>query len=67
LLTGLQWFQNKSFITNIRLSGLSLTASLKAAQLAATLTLYQSQINGVATRLLIQSALQRYNLGSTAS
>ncbi|ETN37525.1 uncharacterized protein HMPREF1541_07147 [Cyphellophora europaea CBS 101466] len=61
------WFQNKAFITDIRLSGLSLTASLKAAQIASTLTLYESQIHAVATRLLIQSALQRYNAGSNVS
>jgi hypothetical protein len=64
----LQWFQNYNFITNIRLSGLTLTASLKAAQLSSTILLYQSQVQSVATRVLIQSALARFNNGSmTAS
>ena len=57
------WFQNYNFITNIRLSGLSLTASLKAAQVSSTLLLYQSQCQAVTTRVLVQSALSRYNHG----
>lgn len=47
-----------------RLSGLSLTASLKAAQLSSTLLLYESQVKLVTTRLLLQSALGRYNAGT---
>ncbi|EXJ76836.1 hypothetical protein A1O3_10481 [Capronia epimyces CBS 606.96] len=58
------WFQNYNFIISIRLSGLSLTASLKAAQLANTLLLYTSQVESVSTRVLVQSALSRYNAGN---
>lgn len=47
-----------------RLSGLALTASLKAAQIASTLLLFESQVKLVTTRLLIQSALGRYNSGT---
>jgi osomolarity two-component system, sensor histidine kinase SLN1 len=61
------WFQNYSFITTIRLSGLSLTASLKAAQVSSTLLLYQSQCLAMTTRVLIQSALGRYNQGTFSS
>lgn len=59
-----QWFTSRDFIVNIRLSNLSLTASLKAAQLSATILVYDSQARAVATRILIQSALQRYNNGT---
>jgi osomolarity two-component system, sensor histidine kinase SLN1 len=58
------WFQNYNFITNIRLSGLSLAASLKAAQISSALLLLDSQARLVSTRLLIQSALGRYNNGN---
>jgi osomolarity two-component system sensor histidine kinase SLN1 len=47
-----------------RLSGLSLTASLKATQLSSTLLLYESQVKSTSTRLLVQSALQRYAQGN---
>lgn len=60
-----QWFQNFNFISNIRLSGLSLTASLKAIQVSSTLMLYQSQCQAVTTRVLIQSALLRYIQGTS--
>ncbi|EXJ66487.1 uncharacterized protein A1O5_10156 [Cladophialophora psammophila CBS 110553] len=61
------WFQNYNFITSIRLSGLSLTASLKAAQFTSALLLYDSQARLISTRLLIQSALGRYNSGNTSN
>ncbi|KIW19355.1 hypothetical protein PV08_03650 [Exophiala spinifera] len=60
------WFQNYNFIKSIRLSGLSLTASLKAAQISNSLVLYQSQVNAVSTRILIQSAFGRYYNGNTS-
>ncbi|KAL9115702.1 MAG: hypothetical protein Q9227_000070 [Pyrenula ochraceoflavens] len=44
-----------------RLSGLSLSASLKAAQLSDNLILIQTSIEAISTRILIQSALSRYN------
>ncbi len=61
------WFQNYNFIKNIRLSGLSLTASLKAAQISSALLLYESQVTSVSTRVLIQSALGRYYAGNTSA
>ncbi|KIX04550.1 uncharacterized protein Z518_05420 [Rhinocladiella mackenziei CBS 650.93] len=63
-----QWFQNYNFVINMRLlSGLSLTASLKAAQLSSTLLLYESQVRSVSTRIVLQNALGRYNRGNTSS
>ncbi|KAJ9605644.1 Histidine kinase osmosensor [Cladophialophora chaetospira] len=61
------WFQNYNFITSIRLSGLSLAASLKAAQIASALLLLDSQSRLVSTRLLVQSALSRYNSGNNTN
>lgn len=46
-----------------RLSSLSLTASLYASQLRADLVLMQSSVLAVATRVIVQNALQRYNDG----
>jgi osomolarity two-component system sensor histidine kinase SLN1 len=55
-----QWINNYRFVVNIRSSGLTLTASLKAAQVSANLLLLQSAVQTVSTRLLIQNALRRY-------
>ena len=57
------WTQNHGFIINIRLSALSLTASLKSAQVSASLLLFQTSVQSISTRIMIQSALQRYNNG----
>ncbi|KAI9789905.1 MAG: Histidine kinase [Peltula sp. TS41687] len=54
------WINNSSFVVTIRSSGLALTASLKAAQVAASLLLLQSTVETVSTRVLIQNALRRY-------
>ena len=48
----------------IRLSSLSLTASLKAAQLASSLVLLQSSVTAISTRVLVQNTLLRYNQGN---
>jgi osomolarity two-component system, sensor histidine kinase SLN1 len=57
------WTQSHGFIINIRLSALSLTASLKSAQISAALLLFQTSVQSISTRIMIQSALQRYNNG----
>ncbi|KAK3115927.1 Histidine kinase osmosensor [Teratosphaeriaceae sp. CCFEE 6253] len=54
------WISNHNFVLAIRSSRLSLTASLKAAQLASNLNLMQTSANFITTRVLIQSALMRY-------
>jgi osomolarity two-component system sensor histidine kinase SLN1 len=58
------WFQNYSFIMDIRLSQLSLTASLKAAQIAANILLFESLVASISTRVLIQHALARFSNGN---
>lgn len=54
------WTQNRDFIIDIRLSALSLTASLKSAQISASLLLFQTSVQSITTRVMIQTALQRY-------
>ena len=44
-----------------RLSSLSLTASLYSEQLVSNLVLLESSVQAIATRVLVQNALQRYN------
>ncbi|KAK5109911.1 hypothetical protein LTR62_006400 [Meristemomyces frigidus] len=61
------WISNHNFVLGIRSSRLSLTAALKAAQLASNLNLMQTSSNFVATRILIQDALQRYNDGNNSA
>ncbi|KAF2758626.1 hypothetical protein EJ05DRAFT_485729 [Pseudovirgaria hyperparasitica] len=58
------WITTRNFVLELRATRLSLTASLKAAQLTSNLALMQSQVRSAASRLVIQSALQRYNNGN---
>ncbi|KAI9776094.1 MAG: Histidine kinase [Geoglossum umbratile] len=55
------WVNSYDFIVSIRSSRLSLMASLKAAQLASNLLLLQTTVTTIASRILLQNALQRYN------
>ena len=55
------WISNHVFVLSICSSRLSLTASLKAAQLASNLDLMQTTASFLTTRIIIQFALQRYN------
>lgn len=48
----------------IRLSSLSLTASLKAAQLSSILLLIQSSVQASSTRVVVQNVLLQYNQGN---
>lgn len=54
------WVTNHAFVLSVRSSRLSLTASLKAAQLASNLDIMETSANFVASRVLIQNALMRY-------
>ncbi|KAF2713705.1 hypothetical protein K504DRAFT_144615 [Pleomassaria siparia CBS 279.74] len=60
------WVTNHNFVLSIRATRLSLTASLKSAQIASNLLLMQYTVRQTANRLAIQSALQRYNDGNTS-
>ncbi|KAF2789147.1 hypothetical protein K505DRAFT_352768 [Melanomma pulvis-pyrius CBS 109.77] len=58
------WVTNHSFVLSIRATRLTLTASLKSAQISSNLLLMQYTVRQTANRLAIQSALQRYNAGN---
>ena len=56
------WISNHEFVLSICKARLALTASLKAAQLASNLDLMQTTATFLTTRVIVQAALQRYNL-----
>jgi osomolarity two-component system sensor histidine kinase SLN1 len=56
-----------AFVLDIRSTRLSLTASLKSAQLASNLNLMQILVSQAANRLSPQAALERYYLGNTSA
>ncbi|KAK0640076.1 Two-component system protein B [Lasiodiplodia hormozganensis] len=58
------WVTNHNFVLDIRASRLTLTASLKASQLASNLLLMQSTVRSASSRIVIQRQLQRYNDGN---
>jgi osomolarity two-component system sensor histidine kinase SLN1 len=58
------WVTNHNFVLSIRATRLTLTASLKSAQVSSNLLLMQYTVRQTANRLAIQSALQRYNDGN---
>ncbi|CAL8582931.1 Histidine kinase osmosensor [Xanthoria parietina] len=58
------WVNNYHFVVGVRLSTLSLTASLYANQLRAGLVLMQSSVVAATTRVIIQNALRRYDYGN---
>jgi osomolarity two-component system sensor histidine kinase SLN1 len=55
------WVTNHAFVLNVRSARLSLTASLKAAQLASNLDIMRTSAGFISTRVLVQGALARYN------
>ncbi|KAK7181929.1 hypothetical protein DPSP01_009524 [Paraphaeosphaeria sporulosa] len=55
------WITNHNFVLDVRSSALSLRASLKAAQVASSMLVMETTVRQTASRLAIQSALQRYN------
>ncbi|KAL8808916.1 MAG: hypothetical protein Q9223_000179 [Gallowayella weberi] len=58
------WVNNYNFVVGVRLSSLSLTASLYANQLRADLVLMQTSVLAATTRVIVQNALRRYNQGN---
>ncbi|KAG9240057.1 histidine kinase-group VI protein [Calycina marina] len=54
------WVNNHEFVVDITNKSLTLTASLKAAQLTADLLLIQSTCSTIVTRLLMQSSLKTF-------
>ncbi|KAM3079406.1 Histidine kinase osmosensor [Clarireedia jacksonii] len=58
------WFNNYDFTVSIKEGGLSLTASLKASQIAADLLLLRSTCSTIVTRILLQEALRNFYAGN---
>ena len=56
------WITSHDFVLRAQASQLSNIASLKAAQLTSNLELMQTGVGFVSTRVVIQQAVQRYNL-----
>ncbi|EMD59694.1 hypothetical protein COCSADRAFT_252791 [Bipolaris sorokiniana ND90Pr] len=60
------WLTNHDFVLGIRSTRLTLTASLKAAQLSSNLALMQILVQQAANRLSPQAALGRYYRGNNS-
>ncbi|CAJ2502400.1 Uu.00g097940.m01.CDS01 [Anthostomella pinea] len=60
------WIYVNSFVVGVETDGLSLTASLKAAQVASQIELIQTTCTTITTRLLVQSAFQSFYRGNTS-
>ncbi|XDG04084.1 hypothetical protein ABKA04_003699 [Annulohypoxylon sp. FPYF3050] len=58
------WIYVNRFVVGVETTGLSLTASLKAAQVASEIELIQTTCNHISTRLLIQETLSSFYLGN---
>ncbi|KAK8126491.1 Histidine kinase [Apiospora kogelbergensis] len=58
------WVYVNNFVTNVEKDSLSLTASLKAAQVSSEIDLIQTTCRTISTRLLIQNALKEFYLGN---
>lgn len=62
------WVYTWNFVANIKSQGLTLAASLKAAQIASDLRLIQTTCSTIVTRILIQQSLVSfYSSGATAA
>ncbi|RDL39196.1 CheY-like protein [Venustampulla echinocandica] len=61
------WVNSYSFIIGVTNSQLSLTASLKAAQIASDLLLIQSTCTTMTTRIIMQSALREFYKGNISA
>ncbi|KAI5843914.1 hypothetical protein DFP73DRAFT_478292 [Morchella snyderi] len=58
------WVHNYRLVLDVRSSRFSLTASLKAIQVAQSLTLLHNTVYAISTRAILQSALRRYQQGN---
>lgn len=58
------WVNNHNFVVDITSRSLTLTASLKAAQIASDLLLIQATCSTIVTRILLQNALKTFYKGN---
>ncbi|KAK8089439.1 osmolarity two-component system protein sln1 [Apiospora hydei] len=60
------WIFVNNFVNNVEKDSLSLTASLKAAQVSSEIELIQTTCRTISTRLLIQNAMKEYYLRNSS-
>ncbi|KAI0836749.1 putative histidine kinase SlnCl1 [Hypoxylon sp. FL0890] len=60
------WIYVNRFVVGVETDGLSLTASLKAAQVASEIESIQTTCNHISTRLLLQEVLVSFYLGNAS-
>ncbi|TVY49760.1 Two-component system protein B [Lachnellula occidentalis] len=58
------WVNSHDFVVGVTAQSLSLTASLKAAQIASDLLLIQSTCTTITTRILVQASLKSFYAGN---
>ncbi|RYP46793.1 hypothetical protein DL769_011367 [Monosporascus sp. CRB-8-3] len=58
------WLYVNSFVVGVETGGLSLTASLKAAQVSSELEIVQTACSSISTRLLVQEAFKTFYAGN---
>ena len=61
------WIYVNSFVIRVETGGLTLTASLKAAQVSSEIEIVQTACNSISSRLLVQAAFQSYYRGNTSA
>ncbi|KAJ5109569.1 hypothetical protein N7532_002214 [Penicillium argentinense] len=61
------WITTYNFVVGVGSQGLELVATIKASQIASNLDLIETTCKTISTRLLVQSALRRYNQGNRTS
>ncbi|KAJ5392657.1 hypothetical protein N7509_008147 [Penicillium cosmopolitanum] len=61
------WITTYNFVVDVGSQGLELVATIKASQIASNLDLLETTCKTISTRLLVQSALRRYNEGNHSS
>ncbi|KAL3431281.1 Two-component system protein B [Aspergillus tetrazonus] len=59
------WINNYNFVVDVKSQSLQLVASIKSSQITSNLDLLETTSKTIITRILIQSALQRYYAGNT--
>ncbi|KAJ5128207.1 hypothetical protein N7448_001924 [Penicillium atrosanguineum] len=61
------WTTTYDFVVNVKAESLELVATIKASQIASNLDLLEVTSKTISTRLLVQSALNRYYNGNTST
>jgi osomolarity two-component system sensor histidine kinase SLN1 len=64
VLAVVTWVNNRNFVVNVTSQELTLTASLKAAQISSDLLLIQATCATIVTRILLQQALKEFYRGN---